>query len=114
MLSKKKIVHSRGTDEDNSDVIKVNRGIPMLKKEVGIVQESSLCATQVEEFLLSEYFTKQEFLNLSCWDICSIHNTQRNSSNTVPDVSGGCRPITALALMFLSQYSSLPRSIKNR
>ena len=68
-------------------------------------------ASQVEEFLISEYFSRDEILDLGCWDICSsVESEPFISGGSCPD---GHRPITALALMLLNQYSSLPRSIKS-
>ena len=70
-------------------------------------------ACQVEEFLISEYFSKDEILDLGCWDICSSVESEPFLSNTGGSYPNGHRPITALALMLLNQYSSLPRSIKS-
>ena len=69
-------------------------------------------ACQVEEFLISEYFSKDEILDLGCWDICSSVESEQCISNTGGSCPDGHRPITALAIMLLNQYSSLPRSIK--
>ena len=69
-------------------------------------------ACQVEEFLISEYFSKDEILDLGCWDICSSVENEPFLSNTGGSCLDGHRPITALAIMLLNQYSSLPRSIK--
>ena len=114
MLSKNKILHGRGNLVDVANDTNVHLESTTLDKNVELTREGICAATQVEEFLLSEYFKNDEFLNLSCWDICSIYSGQQMSSKTDSNMSDGGRPITALALMFLSQYSSLPRTIKNR
>ena len=67
-------------------------------------------ACQVEEFLISEYFSRDEILDLGCWDTCS--SVESEPFISVGSCPNGHRPITALALMLLNQYSSLPRSIK--
>ena len=113
MLSKKKNVRSRGEVRDNKESVLAECEKDKKANEVAkIASEAIPFKNQVEDFLLSEYFKNDEFLGMSCWDICSIYNTQRNSSNNESDGSEENRPITAIALMFLNQYSSLPRSIK--
>ena len=113
MLSKKKNVRSRGetNDDEESALVECDKG-KKANEVTKIASEAAPFENQVEDFLLSEYFKNDEFLGMSCWDICSKYNAQRNSSNNEVGGSLENRPITAIALMFLNQYSSLPRSIK--
>ena len=113
MLSKIKIAHARGEDNENSDKTQIDSEISRLKCDSSkVVEKVYFDATQVEDFLTSEYFGKEEVFNLGCWDICSTQSSPETSSIS----NGPCRsrPITALALMLISQYSSLPRSMKIR
>ena len=108
-----KIAHARGENNENSDKTKIVSEISRLKCDSPkVIEKVYFDSTQVEEFLTSEYFGKEEVLNLGCWDICSTHSSPQTSCTS----NGPCRsrPITALALMLISQYSSLPRSMKIR
>ena len=113
MLSKMKVVHGRGEDELNPDnTLLVSENCNFKRDHSKVVKKVFFDTTQVEEFLSSEYFRKEEVWNLGCWDICSTHNSQEICSKS--NGSSGCRPITALALMLIGQFSSLPRSRKIR
>ena len=97
-----------GTDESNRGC---DENTDSDNKQMATTGFSDAC--QVEEFLISEYFSKDEILDLGCWDICSSVESEPFLSNTGGSYPNGHRPITALALMLLNQYSSLPRSIKS-
>ena len=113
MLSKMKVIHRRGEDEGNSDITQlVSENSNYKRDHSKVMKKVFFDTTQVEEFLTSEYFRKEEVLNLGCWDICSADKSQEILSKS--NGSCGCRPITALALMLIAQYSSLPRPRKIR
>ena len=84
------------------------------KNDVESFKKVFLDVAQVEEFLTSEYFSTEECFTLGCWDNCSTYNNEQDSLKSSINRSAGTRPITALALMLLGQYSSLPRSNRNR
>ena len=109
MLSKMKVIHGRREDDANPNITQHALKNSNCKRDHSkVVKKVFFDTTQVEEFLASEYFRKEEILNLGCWDICSDHSSQEIRAKS--NVSTGCRPITALALMLIGQYSSLPRS----
>ena len=124
MWSKHKIPKCRTSQNDNvanvkNEADKANDDNKVGKKVGGPgdgQQNANLNDKEVEDFLLSEYFAKDEFSGMSCWDICSLYNTHQRLSNLddKSEIHDTNSPITALALMFLSQYSSLPRPIKKR
>ena len=114
MLSKIKNVSSRREYESNSGNTQCDLENSKDRNDKKLFKKEFFDAAQVEEFLTSEYFSTEEFLSLGCWENCSSNNIEKDSLKSIINKPAGSRPITALALMLLGQYSSLPRSNQSR
>ena len=114
MLSKIKNVSRRREYESNTGNAQCDLENSQDRNDKKLFKKVFFDAAQVEDFLTSEYFTTEEFLSLGCWENCSVYSNERDSLKSIINKPAGSRPITALALMLLGQYSSLPRSNQSR
>ena len=114
MLSKIKNVSSRREYESNSGNTQCDLENSKDRNDKKLFKKVFFDADQVEEFLTSEFFATEEFLGSGCWEKCSIYNNEQDYLKSIVNKPSGSRPITALALMLLGQYSSLPRSFHSR
>ena len=114
MLSKIKNVSSRREYESNSGNTQCDLENSKDRNDKKLLKKVFFDADQVEEFLTSEFFATEEFLGSGCWENCSVHTNDHDSLKSIINQPAGSRPITAIALMLLGQYSSLPRSFQSR
>ena len=114
MLSKIKNVSSRREYESNSGNTQCDLENSKDRNDKRLFKKVFFDADQVEEFLTSEFFATEEFLSSGCWENCSVHTNEHDSLKSIINKPAGSSPITAIALMLLGQYSSLPRSFQSR